>query len=54
VIVCVLEQLPPHTRYTTDLLLEQLDQTEQKIKALEVQMKELFKETEQHALLKTM
>lgn len=53
-IVCVLEQLPPHTRYTTDLLLEQLDQTEQKIKAIEVQMKELFKETEQHALLKTM
>jgi len=54
VIGCVMEQLPPYTRYTTGLLLEQLDQTEQKIQAIEVQMKELFKETEQHALLKTM
>jgi transposase len=53
VIVCVLEQLPPHTRYTTELLLEQLDQTEQKIQAIEARMKKLFKETEQHALLKT-
>ncbi len=50
----VLEQLPPHTRYTTELLLDQLDQTERKIQALEVHIKELFKETEQHALLKTM
>lgn len=54
VLVGVLEQLPLHTRYTTELLLEQLDQTERKIQALEVQIKELFKETEQHALLKTM
>ena len=52
--VCVLEQLPPHTRYTAELLLEQLDQTEQKIKAIEVRMKTLFKETEQHRLLETM
>ena len=50
----ILDQLPSHTRYTTELLLEQLDQTEQKIKAIEVRMKELFKETEQHTLLKTM
>lgn len=54
VIVCVLEQLPSHTRYTTELLLEQLDQTEQKIKAIEARMNKLFKETEQHTLLKTM
>jgi transposase len=54
VIVCVLGQLPSHTCYTTELLLEQLDQTEQKIKALEARMKRLFKETEQHSLLKTM
>ena len=50
----ILYQLPYHTRYTTELLLEQLDQTEQKIQAIEARMKELFKETEQHALLKTM
>ena len=50
----VLEKLPSHTRYTTELLLQQLDQTEQKIEAIEVRMKELFKETEQHTLLKTM
>ena len=54
VIICVLEQLPPHTRYTTELLLEQLDQTGQKIKAIEAQMNKLFKETTLHALLKTM
>lgn len=53
-LVGVLEQLPLHTRYTTELLLEQLDQTERKIQALEVQIKELFEETEQHAFLKTM
>jgi len=50
----VLDQLPPHSRYTTELLLEHLDQTEQKIKAIEAQMNKLFKETEQHRLLKTM
>jgi transposase len=50
----VFGQLPSHTRYTTELLLEQLDQTEQKIKAIEKRMKKLFKETEQHRLLETM
>jgi transposase len=50
----VLEQLPSHTRYTTELLLEQLDQTEQKIRGIEARMKKLFKETEQHRLLETM
>lgn len=50
----VLEQLPSHARYTTGLLLEQLDQTEQKIKAIEARMEKLFRQTEQHALLKTM
>jgi len=50
----VLGQLPSHTRYTTELLLEQLDQTEQKIKAIEARMEKLFRETEQHTLLKTM
>ncbi|MGD8500546.1 MAG: IS110 family transposase [Phycisphaerales bacterium] len=54
VIGSVLGQLPSHTRYTTDLLLEQLDQTEQKIQAIEVRMRKLFKKTDQHALLKTM
>jgi transposase len=50
----VLGQLPSYTRYTTELLLEHLDQTEQKVQAIEAIMKKLFKETEQHALLKTM
>lgn len=50
----VFGQLPSHTLYTTDLLLEQLDQTEQKIKVIEVRMNKLFKETDQHKLLKTM
>jgi transposase len=47
-------QLPSHTQYTTELLLQQLDQTEQKIQAIESKMNKLFEETEQHALLKTM
>jgi len=50
----VLGQLPSHTRYTTELLMEQLDQTEQKIRAIEARMTKLFKESEQHTLLKTM
>jgi transposase len=54
VIGSVLGQLPSHTSYTTKLLLEQLDQTEQKIQAIEARMKKLFKETEQHTLLETM
>lgn len=54
VMFSVLGQLPSHTRYTTELLLEQLDQTEQKVKAIEARMNKLFKETDQHRLLKTM
>jgi len=54
VMVSVLGQLPSHTRYTTELLLEQLDQIEQKVKAIEARMNKLFKETELHRLLKTM
>jgi transposase len=50
----VLGQLPSHTHYTTKLLLEHLDQTEQKIRAIEARMKELFKETEQHTLVQSM
>jgi transposase len=50
----VLGHLPCHTRYTTELLLQQLDQTQEKIQAIEAKMKKLFKETEQHKLLETM
>jgi transposase len=46
--------LPPETRFTTELLLEHLDQTQQKIDAIEKRMMELFNETEQHTLLKTL
>ena len=49
----VLGQLPPNTRYATKLLLEQLDQTERNIQAIEAQMKELFKQTDQHKLIQT-
>jgi transposase len=54
VLESLLGRLPSQTRYTTQLLLEQLDQTEQKIQAIEARMKELFQETEQHQLLETM
>jgi transposase len=54
IVGCVLGQLPSHTHYTTELLLEHLDQTERKIQAIEARMKKLFKETEQHKLLETM
>jgi len=54
VLGCVLVQLPPHTCYMAELLLEQLDQTEQKIQAIEARMKKLFKETKRHMLLQTM
>jgi len=50
----ILGHLPSHTCYTTELLLEQLDQTEQKVQAIELRMKELFKQTQQHQLLQTM
>ncbi len=50
----VLGQMPSETRYVTVLLLEQLDQTQQKITWIEGRMKELFEETEQIKLLKTM
>ena len=50
----VIKQLPENTYYTTVLLIDQLEQTRQKIKAIEQRMKELFEETEQIKLLKTM
>lgn len=54
VICSVLGQLPSHTHYTTELLLAQLEVTERTIKAIEAKMNKLFKETDQHRLLKTM
>jgi transposase len=54
VICSVLGRLPPHTHYKTELLLEQLAQTERTIKAIEAKMNKLFNETDQHRLLKTM
>jgi transposase len=54
IVESVLGQLPSHTHYTTELLLEQLDQTEQKIQDIEARMKKLFNETGQHRLLETM
>jgi transposase len=50
----VMAQLPQQTYYTTGLLLEQLEQTEGKIKGIEGRMKELFEQTEQSKLLETM
>jgi transposase len=50
----VVGQLPSHTRYTTELLVEQLDQTEQKVRAIEARMQKQFRQTAQHRLLETM
>ena len=50
----VIQQLPEHTYYTTVLLIEQLEQTQQKITAIEGRMKEVFSETQQSRLLKTL
>lgn len=50
----VIEQLPEHTYYTTVLLIDQLEQTQQKITAIEGRMKKLFSETQQSLLLKTL
>jgi transposase len=47
----VTEQLPPQTSFTMSLLLEQLERTEKVVADLERQMKEVFKETEEIALL---
>ena len=49
----VMEQLPENTYYTTVLLIEQLEQTQQKIKAIETRMKELFEQTPDGKLLET-
>lgn len=49
----VIEQLPENTYYTTVLLIEQLEQTQQKIKLIESRMKELFEETAEMKLLET-
>ncbi|UCG59096.1 MAG: IS110 family transposase [Phycisphaerales bacterium] len=51
---CALAQLPSQSHYVTGLLLEQLDQTEQKINAIEARMKALFEQTDQVELLRTM
>lgn len=49
-----LEQLPQQTRYTTKLLVNQLDVVQEKISAIERQMERVFEQTEQMELLKTM
>jgi transposase len=50
----VIEQLPEQTYYTTVLLLEHLEQTQQKIDSIEGRMKELFEETPQSILVETL
>lgn len=49
-----MEQLPPQTRYTTELLLKELDTAESQIKAIEQRMRQVFEETEVIKLLMTM
>jgi transposase len=49
-----LGQLPQQTRYTTELLLNQLDTVQEKISAIERQMEQVFEQTEQMELLQTM
>jgi transposase len=50
----VMEQLPEQTYYTTELLLEHLEQTQQKIDGIEQRMKQMFEETADSRLLETM
>jgi transposase len=47
----VMEQLPEQTRFTMELMLEQLERTEEVVADLELRMKEVFKETDEVALL---
>lgn len=49
-----LRHLPPHTRYATDHLLEQLAVTEHQIDRFEHRMQEVFAETPALALLRTL
>jgi transposase len=49
-----LRHLPPHTRFATDQLLEQLTGTTQQIDRFEDRMQELFEETPELALLRTL
>lgn len=44
-------QLPPHTAYTADLLLEQLEQVEQTLARIETRMAEIFEPTPTMQLL---
>lgn len=46
--------LPPQTHFTTEVLVQELDHVEEKIKTLEGRMKEVLKETEEIKLLKTL
>lgn len=46
--------LPPQTRFTTEVLIRQVDHAEEEIKALEERMKEVFHETEEIKLLRTL
>jgi transposase len=49
-----IEQLPVQTRYTTELLMQQLNEVEEKIDAIEKRMKEIFSQTEEVKLLMSM
>ena len=49
-----LEQLPEQTRYTTGSLLGHLDETQQRVDALEKRMKEIFDPTPEVKLLMTL
>jgi transposase len=54
VLVRCMERLPVQTRYTTELLLAELDEIQNKISAIEDRMKEVFGQTEGIKLLMSM
>jgi transposase len=49
-----IEQLPVQTRYTTELLIEELNEIRKKVNAIEDRMKEIFGQTEDIKLLMSM
>jgi transposase len=48
------QKLPPETRFSTQRTLDVLDELKEQIKALEIRMGEVFEETEEVKLLKTL
>jgi len=49
-----LAELPPETRYATQCLIDQLDHLQREVKAIEKRMSELFRDTKELELIRTL